>query len=326
MTRDVVNEPIPDGPSTGSSLKGDLRVGARIARRSLRKHWVANLIVVLLIALPVAGIGAISTLVRTKLSGENLHAKPGQPRMGSELEQWGASDFRLQSTGVPVTSFEAKVWTNLPKGSLIEPESYQLCGRLRSTETQSTETQSSQGRARTRRVSVQLRSVNLASPVFEGSHALTQGTWAKKINELVVSIRLAKSLKLSPGDKVWGCGKSYVVTGVVKAPSGGRYANEAFLFPVNDTADTFYVKLPKRSDTTKPWVGLDGKSFLPPKQGSQNQRVGQSLPPFTYVTPAMVSRSNQSNIENNLWVIRAVGAMALMVLGALAGAVFMVSA
>jgi hypothetical protein len=321
MTRDVVNEPIPDGASSGSSLKGDLRVGARIARRSLRKHWVANLIVVLLIALPVAGIGAISTLVRTKLSGENLHAKAGQPRMGSELEQWGASDFRLHSMGVPVTSFEAKVWTNLPKGSLIEPESYQLCGRLRSTESQS-----SKGGARTRRVSVQLRSVNLASPVFTGSHALTQGTWAKQTNEIVVSTRLAKSLKLSPGDKVWGCGQSYVVTGVVKAPSGGRYANEAFLFPANDTGETFYVKLPKRSDTTKRWVGLDGKPFLLPKEGSQNQTVGQPFPPFVFNTPEMVSRSNQNNIENSLWVIRAVGVMSLMVLGALAGAVFMVSA
>jgi hypothetical protein len=330
MTRHLINDFVPPGPSrgpsAGSNLAVDFRVGARIARRSLRKHWVANLIVVLLIALPVAGIGALSTLFRTKLSGETIQFKPGEPRKGSLLAEWGAADFRLDSTAGPITAQQAGMWANLPKGSLIEPESFLLCGRLRSIAPTSSSTQPG-GSKQTGRVSAQLHTSNLASPVFRGRGILTNGTWANRIDEIVISTRLAKSLKLAPGDRVLGCGHRYSVTGVVRSPAGGRYANEAFLFPAALPSDTFYVKLPKQSNAFGPLVGLNGKPFTGANGTANNQPTSTTQPPVIVITPAMFSQAaGRQNIENYVWVIRLLGAMALVVLGALAAAVFTVSA
>jgi hypothetical protein len=321
MTRNVIDEPVVGGRSTGSSLVGDLRVGARIARRSLRKHWAANLIVVLLIALPVAGIGAMSTLVRSKLSGERYQARPGEPRKGYELDQWGAADFRLQSTGNSITAFEAGVWANLPKGSLVEPESYLLCGRLRAAPPGATTSAQ-----RTKRVSAQLFSSDLGSPVFRGRRTLSSGTWAKRANELVVSVRLAKSLNLSPGSTVTGCAKNYTVTGVAESPDGGRYVHEAFVFPTNSNGDTFYVTLPAVATPAKPLIGLNGQPFALPGKTRIALPASQPLPPITFVTPKMLAQDSRQGMENSLWIIRALGAIALVILGALAAAVFTVSA
>ncbi len=326
MTGDVIDDPVVGGASIGSSLLGDLRVGTRIARRSLRKHWAANLIVVLLIALPVAGIGAISTLTRTKLSSERYQAQPDQPRKGYELDQWGDADFRLQSTGASMAAAQASEWANLPKGSLVEPESYLLCGRLRSAPKSTSDTPSKgKGNRKPQRVSAQLYSSNLGSPVFQGRRTLSAGTWAKQIDDIVVSTRLAKALKLSPGATVTGCGNNYLVTGVLQSPSGTRYANEAFAFPPDSNGDTFFVKLPKRATLAQPLVGLDGTPFvLADRTGAIP--ANQPLPPLTFVTPATFSQTSHQGIENTMWIVRALGAMALVVLGALAAAVYTVSA
>jgi hypothetical protein len=320
MTRNVIDENVVGGPSTGSSLFSDLRVGARIARRSLRKHWVANLIIVLLIALPVAGMGAISTLTRTKLSGERYQAQRGELRKGYELDQWGDADFRLQSTGASMASSQASEWANLPRGSLVEPESYLLCGRLRVAPKNT-----SKSNPKTQRVSAQLYSSNLGSPVFRGRRTLSAGGWAKQGNDIVVSTRLAKALNLSPGAMVTGCGNNYLVTGILESPPGTRYANEAFVFPPDSNGDSFYVKLPKRIDASQPLIGLDGTPFAIPDR-TRALPASQPLPPVTFVTPAMLSHTSDQGIENNLWIVRALGAMALVVLGALAAAVFTVSA
>jgi hypothetical protein len=317
----VEGEVVRSTPATGSTLVGDLRVGARVARRSLRKHWIANLIVIVLIALPVAGIGAISTLVRTDLSTAQAQTKAGEPRRGAELDQWGAADFRLQATGRSVDVEAATVTANLPKGSVVEPESYLLCGRVRA----SAPGAPAVGK-RTKRISAQLYTGNLGSPVFQGRRILSSGTWAKRINEVVISARLAKSLKASPGTRLEGCGQTYTVTGVVSSPVGGRYANEVFVYPSDRLGDSFFVKLPKRVSPSQPLLGLDGKPFSLLDTTRSGPSAAQTLPVVTFVTPAMLNGYNNERVENNVWVIRAIAVMALVVLGSLAAAVFTVSA
>lgn len=202
----------------------------------------------------------------------------------------------------------------------MEPESYLLCGRLRTVSTSKPK-----NNQQTQRVSAQLYSSNLASPVFHGRRTLSAGTWAKHVNDMVVSTRLAASLNLSPGSVVIGCGKQYLVTGVLNSPGGTRYENEAFVFPPDSNGDNFYVQLPKRSGSSRPLIGLDGKPFAIPDR-NRALLANQPLPPLTFFTPAMLAQGSHQGVENNLWIIRALGAMSLVVLGSLAAAVFTVSA
>ncbi|MFI8634030.1 FtsX-like permease family protein [Microbacterium sp. NPDC077663] len=188
-----------------------LRVSVRIARRQVRRTWVSSLLIMSLIALPIAGMAGVAVMVSSTFATPAERVMVELGRMSAWVEPlWPAESGFWQKPDDPYEYGNASQWGGSDGSSTAELPSDPTAALAPGTEVVPV----SFGEERIETVAGNARVRALAGDVtddrFEGAYALTDGRAPSDDGEVVVTpavleragLTIGGTLTLTDGERV----------------------------------------------------------------------------------------------------------------------------
>jgi len=246
-------------PTTGARATGGWRVAARLARREVRRRWGRTLLVMVLVAIPVFGMTAITTLVRT------AHKSPARVF----ANQFGNANLvAIGNAPTPTGGWPAG--TQIVHGREVSD-----IGLL-----------APNGVARLANVT----DFDLNNPVTNGSVLLRAGRFPTTAGEALVSPKIARAFHVGIGDELRLADPAWTehIVGIgvlatnwndgLLAVRGNELSASRFQSPLDQVQQFTLVRLPGHpSRATLQHYGPDYFNVDTPTGGNTTQAVNWTL-------------------------------------------------